>query len=337
MQFVASITRNASDIRKLIRLWQLNQDGRNPLKNVLVTPLFTPPSTLNLIRQMREQGEIEQVYFDSGGYFVQMGRLTYEDMYWRLLGFYRQNDWADWYVLPDFVPLSSDDETEAWYKVRTTAKQSVLFFNEMPATLQDRAMPVVQGHSFQHIEHCVEKYMKLGVKQLGFGSFGTNGKESSVNSLTDNALKLLIDLSTYLSQQNINLHAFGVGNPPTIYLLDQIGVYSFDSVGWMKTAGYGKVFMPFTRAYNITYRDPMARGLPERHFQELKGLSGHTCYFCASFEKLTQSRDYRIMHNLAVVLDTLDMITAGVSSDFVAHILHTYSPSYARLNQRIFI
>lgn len=336
MQFVASITRNASDIRKLARLWKLHGDARNPLKNVLVTPLFTPPSALNLIRQMREQGEIEQVYFDSGGYFVQMGRLTYEDMYWQLLHFYRQNDWADWYVLPDFVPLSSDDEAEVWYKVRTTAERSTLFFSEIPPALQSKAIPVVQGHSFQQVEYCLEKYTRLGIKQLGFGSFGTNGKESSVNSITDYSLKLLVDLSTHLSRNNLTLHAFGVGNPPAIYLLDRAGVHSFDSVGWMKTAGYGKVFMPLTRAYNITYRDPMARGLQEHHFHELREFSGHSCYFCNSFEQLAQSRDYRIMHNLAVVLDTLDMLRMGISSDFVTQILHTYSPSYAKLSQRVF-
>ena len=89
MQFIASITRRANDIRKIIRLWQESEDPRNPLKRVLITPLFTPPNTLQLIRDWRENGKIEEVYFDSGGYFVQMGRISYEEMYWQLLQFYR--------------------------------------------------------------------------------------------------------------------------------------------------------------------------------------------------------------------------------------------------------
>lgn len=333
MQFVASVTRNASDIRKISRLWRESGDSRNPLKNVLITPLFTPPSTLKLIREMREKGEIEQVYFDSGGYFVQMGRLSYEDMYWYLLQFYRANDWADWYVLPDYVPLSSDKEDEVWYKVRRTADGSKLFFLEMPSSLRGKALPVVQGNESRQIEYCLETYVRLGVQQVGFGSFGTNGKSSSVNSVTSNSLRILGELSEILMQEKLNLHAFGVGNPPVIYLLNQAGVDSFDSVGWMKTAGFGKIFMPLTRAYNVTYRDPMARGLKEDAFNTLKELSNHDCYFCQSFPQLRESRDYRVMHNLTVVLDTLEMIDKGVDSNLVERILQTYSPTYAKLSR----
>jgi queuine/archaeosine tRNA-ribosyltransferase len=336
MQFVASITRNASDIRKINRLWKEHGDLRNPLKRILVTPLFTPPSALKLIREMRDRGEIEQVYFDSGGYFVQMGRLSYEEMYWQLLQFYRANDWADWYVLPDFVPLSSDNKDEVWYKVHTTADRSKLFYLEMPYALRDRALPVIQGHNIQQIEYCLEKYTRLGIKQVGFGSFGTNGKASSVNTITSDALKLLVELSTFLEQEGLQLHAFGVGNPPAIYLLNRAGVSSFDSVGWMKTAGFGKIFMPMTRAYNITYRDPMARGLQERSFYELKELSGHHCHFCHSFQQLAKSRDHRIMHNLTVVLDTIEMLRVEANSALTQEILHTYSPNYAKLSAGVF-
>lgn len=336
MQFVASITRNASDIRKINGLWKKHGDSRNPLKRILVTPLFTPPSALKLIREMRSRGEIEKVYFDSGGYFVQMGRLSYEEMYWQLLQFYRANDWADWYVLPDFVPLSSDNAEEVWYKVHTTADRSKLFYLEMPNDLKEKALPVIQGHNIQQIEYCLEKYMQLGIKQVGFGSFGTNGKASSVNTITGNALKLLVDLSTFLAQEGLQLHAFGVGNPPAIYLLNRAGVSSFDSVGWMKTAGFGKIFMPMTRAYNITYQDTMARGLQEHSFYELKELSDHHCFFCRSFQQLTESRDYRIMHNLTVVLDTIEMLKAEANSNLAQEILQAYSPNYAKLSTGVF-
>ena len=44
------------------------------------------------------------IIFDSGGYYVQQGVVTYESLYQKLLEFYRINQWADWYVLPDYVP-----------------------------------------------------------------------------------------------------------------------------------------------------------------------------------------------------------------------------------------
>ncbi len=330
MKFVASITRDRNEINQMKTLWQQSGDVRNPFSKVLITPLFTPPSTLKLLREMKETGEVNEIYFDSGGYFVQMGRITYEDMYWRLLAFYRENRWADHYVLPDSVPLSSDDVTEVWHKVYKTADMSSLFFQEMPSELQERALPVVQGHTFEQIEYCIQRYLKLGVANIGFGSFGTGGKSSGVNTLSAEILDFLAHLVKFLQNYRINVHAFGVGTPPVIYLLDKVGVHSFDSVGWMKTAGYGKIYMPFVRAYNITYQDPMARGLKEAEFYKLKELTGHSCIFCQSFDKLATSRTTRIMHNLVVILDTIELL--GQVTISIPEILSAYSPFYAKLH-----
>jgi len=329
VQFVASVTRGAAEIRKIQTLWDKSGDERNPLHRVLVTPLFTPPSTLRLIRDMREGGTVSEVWFDSGGYFVQMGRISYDDMYLRLLDFYRKNDWADWYVLPDYVPTSADLTDNVWHKVRRTADGGRLFFLEMPDSLKGRALLVLQGHTVEQVEYCLSRYLALGAMRLGFGSFATNGKASSVNSVTHEALRLLVHLCGILKQEGIHLHAFGVGTPPVIHLLDAIGVSSFDSVGWMKTAGYGKIYMPFVRAYNITYRDSTARGLQREEFEAIKHATGHSCYYCQSFEILQQDRFARIMHNLSVVLDTVDQV--GQNADSVDSLLRRYSPSYARL------
>lgn len=329
MQFVASITRDAAEIRRIQTLWKESGDQRNPLSRVLVTPLFTRTSTLRLIREMKETGAISEVWFDSGGYFVQMGRLVYDEMYLQLLDFYRTNTWADWYVLPDYVPTSSDSPDDVWHKVRRTADGGRLFFLEMPDSMKSRALLVMQGHTIGQVEYCLSQYLAIGAKRLGFGSFGTNGKASSVNSVTTVALDLLVHLCGILRQPGIHLHAFGVGTPPVIYLLNTVGVSSFDSVGWMKTAGYGKVYMPFVRAYNITYRDLAARGLGREEFMELQKLTGHSCHYCRSFEVLQRDRFARIMHNLAVVLDTVESVEENHA--LVKDLLKQYSPFYARL------
>jgi queuine/archaeosine tRNA-ribosyltransferase len=200
----------------------------------------------------------------------------------------------------------------------------------MPSQLQERALPVVQGYTIQQIEYCIQRYLNLGVRNIGFGSFSTGGKSSSVNTLTSEALNFLSHIAKFLFNYGINVHAFGVGTPPVIYLLDKVGVYSFDSVGWMKTAGYGKIYMPFVRAYNITYRDPEARGLKESEFYNLKDLTGHSCTFCQSFDKLTTSRTMRIMHNLVVILDTIDLL--GKATISIPDMLSKYSPFYAKLH-----
>lgn len=336
MNFVASITRHPGEIRKIKELWHHSGDQRNPLARVLVTPLFTPASSLELIRALRENGDIGKVIFDSGGYFVQTGRIKYEEMYQRLLDFYGDNRWADHYVLPDYVPLTSDSPDDVWYKVRTTADRGCLFYSEMPADIRSKALPVVQGHTIDQIRYCLNRFLSLEINTIGFGSFATGGKASSVNSVTRDSLEFVAELAQVLSKRGIGLHAFGVGTPPVMFLLHQAGVSSFDSVGWMKTAGFGKIYMPFVRAYNITYHDRTARGLQEHEFNELKSLTNHTCYFCQSFASLAESRDYRIMHNLAVILDTLEQLSSAPSPE-IKSILKRFSPQYAKLQSGVFV
>ena len=78
-------------------------------------------------------------------------------------------------MLPDYVPLSSDTMEDVWYKVKVTAKRSNLFFKEMPTNLREKALPVLQGHTEDQIEYCLEKHLNLDVRRMGFGSFGTIG------------------------------------------------------------------------------------------------------------------------------------------------------------------
>lgn len=334
MQFVASLTRNPTEIRRLARLWRESGDVRNPFRHVLVTAIFTKPNTLKLIRELREEGVIEQVFFDSGGFFVQMGRISYEEMYWRLLQFYREHNWADWYILPDFIPLSSDDEVTCDYKAKRSADGSRRFFEEMPEQQRHKALPVIQGRTHKQLDYCLETFLPLGLPRMGFGSFGTNGKGNGTNLLTAESLGFVHYLTSVLRRTGTSLHAFGVGTPPVIHLLYQAGVESFDSVGWMKTAGFGKVYLPFIRAYNVTYHDKSARGMKQETFEELKRLSQHQCAFCNSFELLMSKREYRVLHNLAAIHDTIQLILSGQAAEML-RLTDEYAPSYSRLRRSV--
>jgi hypothetical protein len=329
MQFIASITRHYTEIQNLLKDWYKFGEKRNPLQYVLVTPLFTPKSTLDLIREKRESNEISEVWFDSGGYFVQMGRISYQEMYYELLNFYRENTWADVYVLPDYVPLSTDIPEDVWYKVKTTADMSSLFYSEIPDILQRKVLGVIQGHTINQIEYCLENYVNVGIPRVGFGSFGTGGKSSSVNIMTRESIINLLHIKKIIHKFDMRLHTFGVGTPPIIYLLTKLGVDSFDTIGWMKTAGYGKIYMPFVRGYNITYRDLSARGLQKRDFLKLKEITAHDCYFCSSFTTLMKNRSFRIMHNLAVILDTIELL--GTQKIDVEQVFSRYAPYYANM------
>jgi hypothetical protein len=325
MEFVASLTRSASELNMMFSLWQQHGDQRKPFRNVMITPLFMPPSGMKIIRKWVDEGFIENLYFDSGGFYVQMGRIDYVELFARLLTFYQRENWATWYVLPDNVPTSSDSPDMVWSKVYDTANYGRMFFDQLPHTLQSRMIPVVHGFTPAQIEHSYTAAASLETGYLGFGSFSTSGKSSSINKLTAKTHTVLQQLLHAILGVGMKLHAFGVSTPPVLHLLRRLKTFSFDSIGWMKTAGYGKVYMPYVRAYNVTYHDKTAQTITPAEFAEMKRVTGHECYFCKSFRDLHDKRFYRIMHNLSVIMD---MIHTPYTEDHVRTIMQRYSPTY---------
>jgi queuine/archaeosine tRNA-ribosyltransferase len=331
MKFVVSLTMNASDLRQTIQLWDDSGDPRNPFANVLVSPLFIRPSTLRIVREELKEKRGSQVYFDSGGYYVQQGRLTYEELYGLLMDYYRQNRWADWYVLPDWVPTSRDDPQTVEHKIRATITVSKLFYNELPDELKERVLPVVQAHTKVQVIACMEAYSKFAVGPIGFGSFGTSGSTNGVNTITDQSVEMLRTLIDFAKKGGFNTHLFGVSTPPILYLFRQLEIASFDSMAWMKAAGYGNVFLPLVRGYMATYRVAERTHTYHDQFERLKALTGHRCPFCDDFSVLISNRMYRIMHNLASVLDTVDLLQRGhLSHEEIMQVIALGSPSYLR-------
>lgn len=166
-------------------------------------------------------------------------------------------------------------------------------------------MPVVHGSRIGHIEYCKRHYLHGDVRfsRLGFGSFPTSGSKNTINRLNAQALFLLRDLSQELSQYKIGLHTFGISTPPAIYLLSLVGVKSFDSNGWMRSGGYGLVFLPFMRGYLVTFNSRRHDMLTNAEFQRWKQAVEHNCPFCDSFSELSNNRWHRILHNLTVMAE----------------------------------
>ena len=322
---------NAGDLRQAIRLWDESGDLRDPFAHVLVSPLFARPSTLRIIREELKERRGSQVCFDSGGYFVQQGRITYEDLYGRLMSFYQQNLWADWYVLPDWVPTSQDDPQSVEHKVRATITVGGLFHNEMPDDLKLRALPVVHGRTQAQVMACIDAYSEYANGRIGFGSFGTSGSTNSVNTVTNQSVAALRSLVDLAAARGLDVHLFGVSTPPILYLFHRLGIASFDSMAWMKAAGYGNVFLPLVRGYMATYRMIGRSHTFQDEFDRLKALTGHRCVFCEDFSGLMTSRMHRIMHNLASVLDTVDLVGSGqLSHKAILQIIGLASPTYLR-------
>lgn len=194
MKFIASLTMNASDLRQALALWDRYGDNRNPFSDVLISPLFCQPSTLKIVREELKERRGSRVYFDSGGYYVQQGRITYEGLYGQLIEYYRKNDWADRYVLPDWVPTSQDSPQEVEHKVRATITVGRMFYDEMPDELKPKVLPVVQAHTKAQLISCMELYSQIASGLIGFGSFGTSGSTNGVNTVTNRSVEVVRDL-----------------------------------------------------------------------------------------------------------------------------------------------
>ena len=323
MRLVTSLTIDASLLRKLLRLWDEGGDPRNPFAAVLVTPLFASPSTLRLIREELKERRGSIVYFDSGGYYAQQGKISFDDLYRRLRDYYRDSDnqWADWYVLPDHVPTSVDPPEIVDRKVDETITAAKMFFDEMPLYVQERSIPVIQGHTFDQVNRCIHAYRRTKQRYWGFGSFGTTGANNNINITDNRAVENVSYITHELKSNGIHLHTFGVSTPPVIYAFQRLGIYSFDSMAWLRSASYGKAFMPFMRAYNVSHRSTRNSALTWSEFEQIKVHTRHHCPFCDDFGQLRENRLFRALHNLVAIMDTIDSGSLMNFQDIVSLIL----------------
>lgn len=305
-KFVAAISAGGSEVKRLFELWDEGGDPRNPFEQILTSPLACPVSTTLYLRQQRENERVKQVWLDCGAYQVQQGKRTYEELLLFLDKFYHDNQWADGYVLPDIVPISTDSDEVVEYKVRETLYHCSRFFEQMPPYVQERAIAPVHGRTPDQINRCIETYAKMGMTRVGFGSWGTSGPNSSVNMLSQESLAIFSIVFDIASEYRMKVHCFGIGGPNSYKRLQerQLIPHTLDSTTWSKAGGFGSIFFPGTSQIQVTEK----RGFETTKLglEQLKEKTKHSCYFCRNIENLRKSRNYRIMHNLTAWLDTLD-------------------------------
>jgi ribosomal protein S18 acetylase RimI-like enzyme/queuine/archaeosine tRNA-ribosyltransferase len=329
-QFYVGLTADASSIRGLVRRFYEGYGGQppfHPFERIIVSPLFVPPATLRLLKSWREGSSpirspvanCQSLIFDSGGYQVQTGKLTYEELCRELRKTYERETWADFYVLPDHVPTSRDSDAEVERKIKETLTMGELFLNWLssvpcpsppvprPSSLVpfvERVIGVVHGRTVKQIREGVRKWHELGVRYIAFGSFGTSGRDGSVNLLSQNSLKLLKALQDEALSLGMKFHIFGIGNPTYLVRLKNEGIEptSFDSTGWWKAGGFGKVFLPLSQQFHITCK-PLALS----RFLNAKAKNSHDCPFCLD-SVLTKSRWLRVLHNLVAFAEAVQIV-----------------------------
>jgi GNAT superfamily N-acetyltransferase len=321
LTFVAALSNAANDLRHLVRLWEAEGPDERPFERCIITPLFTDSRTLQHVRYLYDRWGV-RVVFDSGGFFVQQGKVTYDELFPRLLDYYARNDWAEAYVLPDFVPTSRNTPAEVDERVHVTAAEGVKFHRRMPADLRSRALGVLQGHSAAHLKFCLEAYLGSGIPHLGFGSFDTKGLAAEINVFSAQAsrrLEVLRDLlaGPYLRGESDvvpSFHLFGVSSPVILGDFPRLLATSFDSSGWMRTAGYGNVYLPFRSRRNVTHGASALScgpGLSASAFYAGCAASGHACPFCRDFDRIRKDRYARMWHNALVFREMTARLNNG--------------------------
>lgn len=333
--FFASATIAPGEMRKIYELWHTHahdfdwpRGKPNPFQRLLISPVIASPSTLAFVRELKRSGETEEIMFDSGGFFVQKGDITYNELYSKLREIYHTEDWADIYILPDNPPLSKDSMSDAETKIRQTVDGSVSFAYQLPSDLRGKVMPVIHAKQPAHLEFCLQNYEALMADshRIGFGSFSTMGATNSINRVNVDVLRLLDDLAPLLNGSR--LHSFGISTPPAVFCLAKVGVKTFDSNGWMRTGGYGSIFFPFMYGRRIDCKTRRYSRIHKDEFEPLKLNTGHRCPFCESFDKLAEEsgRWFRIMHNLIVMAE---LGTYNYQPQW--NILEEYSGHYYRM------
>jgi ribosomal protein S18 acetylase RimI-like enzyme/queuine/archaeosine tRNA-ribosyltransferase len=341
-QFYVGLTVDASSIRGLVRRFYEGYGGQppfHPFERIIVSPLFVPPATLRLLKSWREGSSpirspvanCQSLIFDSGGYQVQTGKLTYEELCRELRKTYERETWADFYVLPDHVPTSRDSDAEVERKIKETLTMGELFLNWLSSApclsppvprpsslvpLVERVIGVVHGRTVKQIREGVRKWHELGVRYIAFGSFGTSGRDGSVNLLSQNSLKLLKALQDEALSLGMKFHIFGIGNPTYLVRLKNEGIEptSFDSTGWWKAGGFGYVFAvdgEGTTSLRICLTRRITTSLEKA--QRFLRKSAHVCPFCVEVKSLRRFRWHRILHNLVTFVDVAIRILNGAT------------------------
>lgn len=319
MNFYAALSLCSSSIRKTFAKLSDGYGALEPLENVMFSPISQGESSHTTIRNLQDRFDLN-IMFDSGGYEVQVGNKTFDELQAYLHDFYGDNHWGHRYVLPDNVPLSQDSPDVVEEKVKQTADISTLFYRQLPEHQQQRALAVVQGHTQDQLRHCLNAYKGLdGLQHIGFGSFGTSGVSNGVNMLTTEAYHNLEWAVDEAHEAGMTVHAFGVGGPTSIPLLYAAGVDSFDTTSWMRSSGYGNVFFPFKSRYNASHQtNRSGKLLTKDELPHLKAETGHSCPFCESMTQLRNSRWDRIMHNLIVIHEMTDRVEQMSHEEIIA-------------------
>jgi hypothetical protein len=303
VEFYASLTINRCHFDRLCDIWaKLHPKSGFPFAHAIVSPLF---ARHGILARLYQQHKNCKVILDSGGFHIQQGRMTLQAASRELRGVYLENQWAHRFTLPDAPIISVDSRKVISQKLASTRSQYREFPDGLPSALRRKFLPVVHGTTSKEVYRSAWEARIVGSKCLGFGGFSTSGPNAGVNSFTSASLRLFLEFTALCEKWKLDSHAFGIGGPASIAVLHYTSVKTFDSAGWLRTAAYGNVYLPYIGAVNITGAAPSRRFVSRPELRRLLNATGHACVFCENESLLTHSWLHRALHNYCTLTDAI--------------------------------
>ena len=307
-----------------------------PFRNLLFTPVVLSKNKdiLKYVKDLKDEGKVDNVMFDSGGYQVLTGSLeskgisNLDDLQRMNEEIYNEYNWADIYIMPDHPPNLTDNYHELFkQKVDNTIEATLKFYECLDPKVQDRAAPVFHLQKIQDIEYVYDGYKSI-LDNSKFCSYSASSltMPGSPRQLKGNALIMLDEVQKFLSKRNIDFHCLGIASPAAAFIVNYLGIRTYDASTPVLGAGFGKIYFPYSGGVSCSdVRKDDKDNVTKEQLAKLKKNSNHRCPFCEDLKALKRISGgdgisgylFRRMHNFCV-LDDLNWHYSDLDVDLFA-------------------
>lgn len=288
-------------------------------RNVLLTPIVfgSNKTGLTYIKELKDEGIIDNVMFDSGGFQVLTGALkskgisTLDDLQKHNEDLYNEYDWADIYIMPDHPPNRADSYHNGYKeKVNNTIEASLSFFECLKPEIQGKVAPVFHLQKDEDIDYMYDGYKPM-LDKSKFAAYSASAltNPGTPRQLRGDALIMLNELQKKLIPENVNVHCLGIASPPAVFMLNYVGARTFDASTPIIGAGLGKAFFPYMGGMSCSIRrDKEDDNMTQEKLDRLKKLTNHRCPYCHELEPMKRATKvdgipgymFRRYHNFCV-------------------------------------
>ena len=328
LHFFAVTPKSPGGLQTLIDLFHEKCEGYSwntptpkPFRNVLITPIVVGPQSTFLphVRNLKDNGTIDRIIFDSGGFSLMTGTLkkrkiyTIDDLIERDKILYEENvNHVEGFMMLDDPPTLADSYAQMQKKIDDTIRVTLEFFHQMSPEVQKKSIPIYHCRHLHQVEKFTKSYQPI-IDASGFVSY--SAASCTLPSASRSLDGRIVTILSHLVKELKNVHCLGIVSPLAVFLFAKLGIRTYDGTSAAISAGNGEVFLPYLSSVPMTRHKLKVHKTPTlREFEQLKEYTGHHCPFCNDMNDLIEHNNHRVMHNL-IVQDQLSYIYRDLDID----------------------